>query len=258
MYDRSQYSTLASVGNSQIQQQLRQHEWFPSTVEGLLEAEHDDYFVPKMAKCTMAVFLAEFSVVTNMYIKLKTILETGNDFNVNYLTISNGPLKQVLFRLYLKHFPIPPRILRQWMHMLADSGLIQFWIGWDNRLVYWNYYMESAKDTSSKPRKISLKGNIGAIFLLMLGFIWTIWIPALAIERISGVRNSRIREMTESDGAKILTNSHTITTPSTTGKHPLTKSASDPSLDQITAAEEPRRRAKSGNIFHKQHHSTMC
>lgn len=259
-YYRDLHSSLASVGSSfrsKIYEQLKRMEWLPFTMEELLMAEHDEYFVPKMVECTKEIFLAELSVVMEMYIKLKTILDSRNDYNVNYLTISNGPLIQVFYRLHFKHFPVPPRILRRWMHMLADSGLIQFWIGWDTRLVHWNYYLESAKETSSQPQKISLAGNISGIFLLALGLLFIIFIPTLALEKLtfirqSQARKSRAKKLINSDSLKVFPKSHIITLRFVTRKHPLVKSASNPEIDQ-TSPIASKFRAKSVNLFPNSH-----
>lgn len=70
----SRYSTLGQVDGRQktkVHKKILQSEYRPSTDEEISEATHEDYFVPKMVQYCKVIFLAEFSVTTNMYVKMK-------------------------------------------------------------------------------------------------------------------------------------------------------------------------------------------
>lgn len=131
-------------------------------------------YIPLLARCKKEALISNFKDVAMLSQNLSTVLkmdgEAGSKVIISKKPVSRfgpGPTWKLL------HVPLPASILFIRIHLMWQSGLMDLWNSWPLQIptLKVNRDKAHALHETSKPKKLSLSGNMVVVFYLYLVMI---------------------------------------------------------------------------------------
>ncbi|CAL8130797.1 unnamed protein product [Orchesella dallaii] len=154
----------------------------PGSFEEMLEMVKFEFFLGEISKCRETVFVDVANEVEVMKQKLQT-----RGIDKSELSWSTVPYAAMWYNNWqFQRQPYPDMWLLMRMRSVFQSGLLELWYDWKNRIVAWNDTVALATNIDRSETGLSLNGNLIVVFDLH-GVVLAVAVFAFILESLPNI-----------------------------------------------------------------------
>jgi len=154
-------------GTNVLEDTLKRFVKTPANFSEMTSMLSFNYYVDTISKCGQAVFTDTLSYVNRLRSNL--LKKNVGDFDISQSKTSYG---QTFPFWKISNMQIPAEYYSRRRFGLIESGIINLWSAWKNRVESWNDTVEDERQisSSSEAKPISMDGNAIVVFYVHLTF----------------------------------------------------------------------------------------